>query len=207
MDELVHFVDYRKMKVCISCGEIYGEWIYEPEIGCLIPDQNFEWLTQLCSCHTKENQEKWPGYDFNEVITFCYCCGKELLRSGSKWARFFCNQCRENVVKFNLSNPHQLIPYGRHSMMQNYHLRFDDGTDGEKISDFAKNVNSLNQSIILLCRWKKKIMSHNFSCLKITKDVDFIEYYIKTRTVFPKRCAFQMLSDFWTEGHEYDKGE
>jgi hypothetical protein len=119
-DELTHFVDYREMRVCGLCGEIFGKFRYEPEIRIIYYDQSLGPLEQVCECKGRKTQEVWPRFDFNEIITLCYSCGQDLMMSGSKGAIWFCHECLIRINNYNAQYSQYYIPIGRHSIMHGY---------------------------------------------------------------------------------------
>lgn len=88
-----------QLLVCRTCGEISGEG----------------WWKQRCSCEPQDD-EPWPGYDFNTAVELCYCCGQVPLRSGSRWSIWFCEGCRKLVLGLNRSLGRYAVPIGRHSL-------------------------------------------------------------------------------------------
>ena len=74
---------------------------------------------QRCQCPDKvpAGGSRWPGYDFNEHLHLCECCGAEALPSGSKWSVWFCDECKAMVLDLNGRAGFSAIPIGRHSLM------------------------------------------------------------------------------------------
>ena len=52
------------------------------------------------------------GRDFNKAYETCYCCGLEVLESGSKWSPFFCQDCKKAIFQFNDAVGTCVIPLG-----------------------------------------------------------------------------------------------
>lgn len=69
------------------CGHCYG--LYETGR----PDG----LSQPCRCRPGGG-ERWPGFDFNERVSLCLCCGPEALASGSRYAPFSCRTCQDLAI-------------------------------------------------------------------------------------------------------------
>ena len=44
---------------------------------------------QACDCQREDDTPPWPGYDFNEWVRLCDCCGSVALPSGSRFSTFF----------------------------------------------------------------------------------------------------------------------
>ncbi|HWW53634.1 MAG TPA: hypothetical protein VNY84_07690 [Acidimicrobiales bacterium] len=70
---------------------------------------------QRCTCERVD--DRWPGYDFNQAWELCHCCGAEVLKSGSRWSLWFCEECNARVLAFNEVAGPRVIPIGRHTMM------------------------------------------------------------------------------------------
>src|SRR4030042_3262893 len=137
---------FRRMKVCTECGKIYGFWHYQSgHVGSSGGIDHY----QKCSCKTAkpdmppegQGQKKWRGFDFNEVITLCHCCGQEVLSSGTKWSVWFCSPCKERVIEFNTKYQQTIIPIGRHSIMAGYQLSGKESEDKKKVQEFVMNLN------------------------------------------------------------------
>lgn len=195
--ELVDFVHYEDMFMCSVCGEIYGNWRYEPEIKVIYPHENMmDTYNQKCSCKGTQDRQKWPRFDFDEILTLCYCCGQELLMSGSKWSVWFCDYCKERVVQFNTIFQRTIIPIGRHSIMHGYLLTGKDCIDSEKIKDFAAKVNQLNIHIAHLHEWKKFMILKNLEVVGFSEDVSVIKYLIRAKQL-KKEISFEQMCNFF----------
>ncbi len=105
--------DCRDVGVCNTCGELFGPC---RQIG--VSSGRSRQLEQLCACENgRKDQPKWERFDFNEVITLCRCCRGVVLRSGSRWSVWFCEQCQQRVQAVNDICESYVIPIGRHSIM------------------------------------------------------------------------------------------
>ena len=67
-----------------------------------------------CDCQRDQRPSGEAGIDAYEL---CYCCVAVLLRSGTKWSRFFCEDCHSRAMALNQSVGRCVVPIGRHSMM------------------------------------------------------------------------------------------
>jgi hypothetical protein len=92
------------LHVCRDCGGLYGK--------CFVQNEPVD---QLCRCR-RSDEPRWPGFDFNESLTLCYCCGLVSLRSGSRWADWFCDPCKKVVISLNDICGAYVIPIGRHTI-------------------------------------------------------------------------------------------
>ena len=195
--ELVHFVHYEDMFVCSVCRGLYGSWKYEPEVKAFYPTRAMATGYQDCYCKKKYGHKKWPGFDFSEVVTLCYCCGQEVLLSGSRWSVWFCEDCKERVVVLNTFFQRTIIPIGRHSMMHGYHLKGQDIHDKAKIENYAANVNQLFSGIHHLDKWRKRIIRENFKLFEISKDISLVDYLVWASKIPTKLIAFQKMCLFF----------
>jgi tetratricopeptide (TPR) repeat protein len=196
------FSAYERMKVCTECRRIYGFWHYQTGHMGSPGDGDYY---QKCGCKTLkpdtpqegQAQEKWQGFDFNEVITLCHSCGQEILRSGSKWSVWFCKECKERVIEFNTQYQTTVIPIGRHSIMAGYKLSGKESQDENKVKEFVTNLNSLFDRIDLLEEWRGHIISRNLKSLGYPKDVALAEYLSKAKNLPERSIAFRNMSDFF----------
>jgi tetratricopeptide (TPR) repeat protein len=185
---------YERMKVCTECGRIYGFWHsergdYYQKCGCKTPKPDTPQQGQA--------QEKWQGFDFNEVITLCHSCGQEVLRSGSKWSVWFCKECKERVIEFNTQYRKTVIPIGRHSIMAGYQLSGKESEDENKVQEFLTNFNSLSERIDILQKWRAHVMSRNMKSLGYPKDVTLAEYLSRANNLPERSIAFRNMCDFF----------
>jgi hypothetical protein len=197
IEELVHFIDYREMKICSRCGDLYGKFRYEPEIRSIFAGQSLVTIEQFCECRDRKNQELWERFDFNEIITLCFSCGQDLMMSGSRWAIWFCFECMNRVNNYNVEHPMYYIPIGRHSVMHGYKVTSSDVHDSKVVENFVDNVNDLNQRIQVLHGWKRKIVREKLNELGFSNDPYLVDYYVKARQKFMKKDSFIKLADFW----------
>ena len=171
--------------VCIECGRVYGPVTSE--------------YHQQCNCVPKEKiQEKWSGYDFNEEITLCYCCGQESLESGSRWSVWFCRECKEKVVKFNTLFQETVIPIGRHSLMSGYCLNRDALYDSEKISAFLSVVKRLSGRMDVLLEWSAIVIRENITALGYHHDIRLADYVGEAKKTLDKSKAFDRMVEFFS---------
>jgi hypothetical protein len=109
------------LAICSECfvlrgwfgaGRAIGDSALKPE-----PGAYGHRYYQRCRCQDKSMEAPWVGFDFNTEVELCYCCGAEAITSGSRWSSFYCEECREQVLKLNRSVGRWVIPIGRHSVM------------------------------------------------------------------------------------------
>jgi len=153
----------------LDCGKLHGPW---KERGMFKPT-----YVQKCGCVHKNNTrgigEKWPGFDFNEVATLCYCCGRELLNSGSKWSVWFCDECKQRAINLRNNVGWFVIPIGRHSLMNGIAGDLAGKTDEEfinAIKDFSKKTNTLFDRQDRLVNWGLYTVRKNTKRLGISSE-------------------------------------
>jgi hypothetical protein len=94
----------RDFGICMTCRTLF-------EMRPPSPDAP----RQRCRCEPADPKE-WRS-DLTERAHLCGCCRLELLRSGSRWSVWFCDECKERVRELNARLGRYVIPIGRHSMM------------------------------------------------------------------------------------------
>lgn len=183
-------LDYSQMQICLTCYQVWGL--------CSGPLRNLGQprphpLLQLCSCDAKRigEMDKWPGFDFNEAVTLCYCCQRELLPSGSRWSVWFCEDCKNQAIQFNREAGAYLIPIGRHSLMglsDNFHLGLagQDGKEQTKVNKFRAANAVLRVQIDALQAWRRDYLRHAIAHLEAQGllwlapkiDEDEVDYFL-----------------------------
>ena len=193
---------FRRMKVCMECGRIYGFWHYQS--GQVGSSGKIDYY-QKCGCKTAkpdmppegQGQEKWQGFDFDEAVTLCHSCGQEVLTSGSKWSVWFCEKCKERVIEFNSRYQQTIIPIGRHSIMAGYQLSGKESENKKKVQKFVMNLNGLIERIDVLEEWRKHIISHNLKSLGYSKDITLVKYLSKVKSLPKRSIVFKDMSKFF----------
>lgn len=219
-NKLLVYVDYTNMKICSICHEPYGYWEYFAQLRgfwrYFNEEEGNKTYYQKCACKNKsgmppkaKNQEKWPGFDYNERVTLCYCCGQEMLMSGLKWSVWFCDECKNRIMDFNTKYQQTIIPIGRHSIMAGYRLSGEDAQKNENIEKYTGKVNKLFNRMDHLFEWRKMVISDNLKKMGYIKraDMDLIKYLSsieETRKADPelldKTKIFTKLCDFFKKG-------
>jgi len=192
--------DFKDMCVCRHCGEIYGSFEVTNKTG---------HYYQECDCENepesqvaKYDLEKTFNLDFGQLVTLCYCCGQELLRSGSKWSVFFCDFCKDQILTINRSYGFALIPIGRHSLMNSVVLESEDSFKEKKIHEFSSAMSSLFDRIALLHEWKKIKVSNLYKKLEQSEKSNIgLESYLAKmpRTDQSKSSAVISLFNFFLQ--------
>ncbi len=136
--------EFQTLSICTNCWDLFDA----PSPG----HGDFE--QQKCRCH-RGKEQRWPGYDYNERARLCDCCGRYVLRSGSRWSVWFCDACKERVRLLNHEFGFALIPIGRHSLMQGFGLQGEPDEAQierfvERFGDMARRMDALHHD------WKPK---------------------------------------------------
>ncbi len=192
-------MNYEDAKVCSSCLEIYGfiylkSGIFYQKCNSKCPVRDLKETMPI----TEKEQAKWEGYDYNQVLTLCYCCGAEQLRSGSRWSVWFCETCRKRVLEFNQEIGISLIPIGRHSLMNGIGLELGPVVSKIKIKETFDDLRQLGARIDRMDQWKKIGKSHNWlsTGLDPEQDISLIKYLCSVKG-FSKEDAFLRLREFF----------
>lgn len=205
--DILQYINF--MKICSKCYEIYGFWkkYYSESINYFSPPKDDE-LYQKChfACadfnrkhdmpEKEINQAKWDRHDFNEKVTLCYCCGQELLRSGSRWSVWFCEECKRKVIELNSQFQRTIIPIGRHSLMSGFVIGHDKLHNPEAVEMFLTKVNKMSVRIKQLDNWRARRLSDNFSLLGFKVDISLKKYLQEVSVAIDKSGAFYEMCDY-----------
>lgn len=149
-----------QMHLCTACLKIGGPW---REYG----DPQRLLLHQVCLCERQRDAgsdasapDRWPGFDLNEAVTLCYCCGIELLNSGSKFSQWFCDDCKQRVLRVNEELRFYLIPIGRHSLMAGLRLN-----NRQEIEAFVQRWGGVVERMHLLDQWSLSVRRESVEML------------------------------------------
>jgi hypothetical protein len=208
-------LEYGEMRVCAVCGEIYGEF---SERGTPLESdetEETELYYQECYCrcraggasaHYTQRMKIRLNLDFAEIATLCYCCGREIIPSGSKFSSFFCGYCGGLIRRCADVDRHLLwIPLARHTLMNRINgvlLRGRDIEDKQKILEFATAANGYFSRIEELGRWKKLVILRNLEEAGFPSGVDIaLPAYLTavSRERFSRHRAFLTLAELFHE--------
>jgi hypothetical protein len=150
--------------ICHKCLTLYGRLVH------ILPEsadgkRRSGWRYQKCRCMKKEDDKNktkirlWPGHDFNTTVEFCHCCSKELINTGSKFSSFYCNDCRELVIRYNKQTEKMSIPLGRHSFMNDIKLTFP--YSDEEGRQFDNDLKYFFKKVDLMWDWQRLCLFHN----------------------------------------------
>lgn len=148
--------EYASFKICGVCYTLYGcVW------GNSEQRQECECIWSQVRAGLRPSSTPWPGFDFPEAATLCYCCGAEVLSSGSRWSVWFCDACKEQVRVLHQRHRRYLIPVGRHSMMSGFGLTGSETQDQAAVTQFVLRVSGLVDRIKVLKSWASTIVAED----------------------------------------------
>lgn len=151
------------MGVCDTCRDVVGP--IDPRSSAL--DRRMARLQEgTCPLHKLEpTQERWPGSDFNRHVDLCRCCGTVALRSGSRWAVWFCAACKEQVGLLNGRHGRCVVPIGRHSVQWGYMLTGEQADNPVNVHLFVEGLRSVFESMRVLSDWGAEAIGRNLEAL------------------------------------------
>ena len=164
---------------------------------------------QRCPCRPCD-ETRWPGYDFNERVALCRCCGQEALRSGSRWSPFFCRECQLLAMGVSIWEQRLVLPIGRHSLMHTFvpGVRVASPvaqipSRDEVAANLVTGVRAVSAGGDLLRLWATTCVAHNMKTLRLRGGVRLITYLeaveesktLRSRLgAFTELCAFVRAS-------------
>ena len=138
--------EFQTLFICATCLELF-------DVIDLPTCRRERAELQQCLCH-RVHEPTWPRYDYNEKARLCDCCGRYVLRSGSRWSVWFCDECNQRVRALNGRLGFAHIPVGRHSLMNNFSLS-GPAIDEADIERFVERFEGMSDHIDLLSdQWK-----------------------------------------------------
>jgi hypothetical protein len=180
------------MKICTTCHELYGYTVDNEKI-----------LYQECYCKNKpetpSQKGDWSRFDYKQIRELCYCCGRQMIRCGSKYSRFHCDACHEQIVSLNKRCGVTVIPIGRHSVMNGVFMDNTVQRNEKEVARFCTKLNRVFSKIDRACMWKKHIVSENIKKAGFTDGLDVeVEDYLQKVSLLPHDCVANMecMADF-----------
>ena len=189
--------------VCGSCYDLRGTWSHQGsqlQQECHHTCSSRRESLRLVREGLQPAPAKWSGHDFNEVATLCYCCGAELLHSGSRWSVWFCEACNRRVRALNGRYQRCLIPVGRHSLMNGFGLNGRDALVPGAVEQFVLSARGLFDSIDLLEEWAPAIVAEKARARGFQEgaDVPLLDYLdALVRSPADKVRAFKRLCAYF----------
>ena len=132
------------MDLCRKCLVLRGPF-FDSHNGCE--------RVQRCGCEPAD--PPWNAFDYNRAAELCRCCASRVIRTGSKWSAFFCDVCKRHVVAYNGGTGWNVIPIGRHSMMNGVALSTRHVRQGSARRVFGRGLSEVVDGIVRLERFHR----------------------------------------------------
>lgn len=131
-----------ELEICTTCFDLRGELE--------------EWVNpcrcDLAACEARG--ERHPRFDDLVCnVQMCQCCTLAVLRSGSRWSVWFCEDCHPLIAEHNEAAGLCVVPIGRHSLMNHVGLAGDTDTDSVEIDVFVDAMRGLVDRMNRLEEW------------------------------------------------------
>jgi len=188
------------MHICPKCFGINGPWRSVRDFTDSETKREYE---HKCHCerqHQRDQEERWPRFDFNTCVELCKCCGAELLLSGSKWSVWFCEDCKEMVRQFHGEYQRYIIPIGRHSFHGGFGLDGGKAKDPAEVEYFVQRWNTISEAIQQLDHFARLVVADNLMKLGVERGrcVTLGEYLDGLHQApVDKKAAFLRLRKFF----------
>jgi hypothetical protein len=160
-----------RMDLCRECLVLRGPF-FDSHNGCE--------RVQRCGCEARE--PLWNAFDYNCAAELCRCCGSRVIRCGSKWSVFFCDECKRQVVAYNSAAGWRAIPIGRHSIMNGVALNTKHARKGSARRAFARGVSEVFDGIGRLERFHRAQVTRIVSSLDASGPTVPVPQYIDHAT-------------------------
>jgi hypothetical protein len=185
-----------KLNICGECGAIYGQF----KIRGIA---HFQKCSGDCSKYSSQPDYpskdpvsgRWGGFDFNQGYELCYTCGLVVLKSGSRWSVWFCDDCKNYVCDINTFFGETIIPIGRHTLMNGIIFKpTSEDTKKRRMARMAKfttKINGFFARIDHLSLWSKRVVRQNMLSIqrKGHGDISLSEYKKRTAGLCSRRDA------------------
>lgn len=178
--------------ICGDCREVRGRF---PERGAD--------AEQLCSCapmETRRNRRPSGGADHCTYVELCRCCGLVLLRSGSRWSVWFCEECLPLIAGLNRAVGRMTAPVGRHSVMNGVRLVGSSTASRAAVEQFTEASVGLFERIGALQQYARAVVEQNVELLALPMDTDvYVGEYLAAIRRSQLRCDdafFALLFNF-----------
>lgn len=148
------------MTVCGACGDVVGP----------IGGGTDRVQTGTCRLHEAAEEERWSRYDFNRHVEICRCCGTILLRSGSKWSVWFCDDCKDAVLALGRRHGRCIVPIGRHSVHAGLMLTNEDRDDPVALHCFVESYNAITDVMRVVEDWRGVVIRRNLETMGLAPD-------------------------------------
>jgi len=150
------------------------------------------WVEQHCDCEKKDDAKWGDGRDFNLGYETCYCCGLEVLESGSKWSPFVCQDCKKAIFQFNDAVGTCVIPFGRHHFLNSRWFNRSVPLY-EPPSLFSSESKSLGELMDRERQHKTLILQHQLKILTLPVDATLMMLLKASLSVDQKKAKQEAL--------------
>lgn len=191
------------LKICRTCFELYGH----------IRFADGHEVEQRCHCNYVAGEKNWEFHvidgthigslhskDFNKLYETCYCCGLEVIGSGSRFSSFHCNYCQEKVRELNREVGNCVIPVARHSIINGFSLSGAQLADRNAIAQFLAKADEMSDGISKLYKHRNTILKKQIKMVGLSESGSVFEFIEKTKEIENINClkdaAFYRLMAF-----------
>ncbi len=141
--------DYSNLAVCTTHFALTG--VYEGK-------------EHRCGCQPNDEEWKseWIGHDIAALIDLCHLCVRDVMASGSRWTWYACESCRNvnnEIATAILGESHptnQILPLGRHSMMNGVALGLDPPQSDDPTERLTESITGFFEFSSRLFDWKRE---------------------------------------------------
>jgi hypothetical protein len=193
--DLVGLVATDRLGVCATHGSLYGEWRW---VSCPTREEYSDraphWME--CGCGRKpwappegSAARQRPWGDFNGQFEFCYCCGLEVIPSGTKYSPFHCRECHVRVMNLNRRAGRWLFAIGRASVMHGGDLAADAALDRRRVDAFLDACLELFRTADAQEEWASRVVRQNLADLGFDprRDVRLEDYLLAVERQRPSK--------------------
>lgn len=106
-----------------------------------------------------------PTGDCPTAFELCYCCASVVIRTGSKFSRFFCGYCGNAAQALFDRAGSPLIPLGRHSVTNGIGLTGAAANDPDQLAAFVAATKGLAARIDRLKAWQRLVVADHIDSI------------------------------------------
>jgi len=175
----------KSLKICRECFQLYGA----------VRLEDGRRVKQKCRCTYKPDEKNWSTtlngqtyrHDYNKEYEICYCCGLEVIPSGSRWSSFYCRDCKKSIRALNQKIRKCIIPIGRHSLMNGISLSGREIKNEDAIGYFVDASKQMFSRIHAVQQNQEKILKKRVQLLSLSDDATALDLLLKTTTTGRKQ--------------------
>jgi hypothetical protein len=142
--------DYSTLSVCTTHVTLVGTYLdKDHRCGCDPGDEGWR-------------EREWAGYDVPALIELCYVCVRDVMGSGTRWSWRACKTCRgvNNAIATAINGKdhpgNQVVPLGRHSIMNSITIRSDELGEAGVAGQFVDSLMSFFEASIRIMDWRRE---------------------------------------------------